>query len=294
VISGVAIALGAAACYEVAYVLQALEAREESGEHGLRFALLWRLARNPRWAGATALTVAGAALQIWALSLAPVTVVQPTLAVGLLALPLLARFVLKEHLTVREGLGVAAIVGGVSVVAAFGPTHVGRSDAGIELYVVLGVLWLALLSPFALRNRGMPPQLAVLGAASGDAGAALGLKLAADQLHRSRPGLALLWLVAGMASGAFALTAEMTALQQLRATRIAPVVVAFQVLVPVGTGLAFLGDSWRHTLGGGALLSFAVLVVVGGATLLSASRTVEEALGVEPEEHGGSSGELRE
>jgi hypothetical protein len=82
----------------------------------------------------------------------------------------------------------------------------------------------------------------------------------------------------------------MTALQHLRATRIAPVVVSFQVLVPVVTGLAVLGDSWRHTPGGGALLAVAVVVVVAGAGLLSASRTVEEALGMEPEDDLGGGG----
>lgn len=293
-IGGVLIALGAAACYEVSYVLQALEARNESDEHGLRFALLWRLAKNPRWAAATAGTVGGAVLQVWALSRAPVTVVQPTLAVGLLALPLLARFVLKEQLTVRELAGIGAIVGGVSVVAAFGPTHVGREDASVGVYVVLAALWAITLCPFVLRGRGLPPQLAVLGAACGDAAAALGLKLAADKAHAGDVPLALVWAAVGAASGAFALTAEMTALQKLRAPRIAPVVVAFQVLVPVTIGLAFLGDSWRHTPAGGVLLSAAVLVVVAGAVVLSASRSVEEALGVEPEDHLGSSGELRE
>jgi len=287
VIAGVLIALGAAACYEVSYVLQALEARNEPAEHGLRFALLWQLAKNPRWAAATAGTVGGAALQIWALSRAPVTVIQPTLAAGLLALPLLARFVLKERLTPREFAGIGAIVGGVSVVAAFGPTHVGREDASVGVYLVLAVLWAVMLSPFVLRGRDMPAQLAVLGAACGDAAAALGLKLAADKLHADEVGLAIVWAAVGAASGAFALTAEMTALQRLRAPRIAPVVVAFQVLVPVAIGLGLLGDSWRHTPGGGVLLTFAVVVVVAGAALLSASRTVEEALGVEPQDHLG-------
>jgi drug/metabolite transporter (DMT)-like permease len=290
----VLVALGAAACYEVSYVLQALEARNESAEHGLRLSLLLKLVRNPRWAGATLGVVAGAALQLWALTLAPVTVVQPTLAVGLLALPLLARFVLHEHLSVRELLGIMAIVGGVSVVALAGSDHVGREEAGIELAIELVLLVALLLAPFALRGRGAPPQLAVLGAASGDAAAAIGLKLAADELHKGRVGAALAWGALGAACGAFALTAEMTALQQLRATRIAPVVVAFQVLVPVATGLAFLGDSWADTPGGGALLAVAVFVVVAGAALLSASRTVEEALGVQPEDHLGGSGELRE
>ncbi len=293
-LGGVLVALGAAACYEVSYVLQALEARNESAEHGLRLSLLLNLVRNPKWAGATLGVMAGAGLQLWALTLAPVTVVQPTLAVGLLALPLLARFVLHEHLQPRELLGILAIVGGVTVVGLAGPDHIGREPAGVELGIELAVLVGLLLAPFALRSSGTRSRLAVLAAASGDAAAAIGLKLAADELHKGRVGYALAWGALGAGCGAFALTAEMTALQQLRATRIAPVVVAFQVFVPVATGLAFLGDSWADTPGGGVLLALAIAVVVSGAALLSASRTVEEALGVEVEDHLGSSGELRE
>jgi drug/metabolite transporter (DMT)-like permease len=287
-LSGVLVALGAAAAFEISYVLQALEARGESADHGLRLTLLLRLVRNPRWAAATALTAGGAVLQLWALTLAPVTVVQPTFAVGLLALPLLSRFVLHEHLRVHELAAIAAIVGGVSVIAAVGPTHVGRQEAGVGLGIELAVLVGVLLAPFALRSRGGPAQLAVMGAAAGDAAAALGLKLAADELHKGRVGYAVLWGALGAACGAMALTAEMTALQRLRATQIAPVVVGCQVLVPVATGLAFLGDSWRHTPGGGVLLAIAVGIVVAGGAVLGASRTVEEALGVEPEHDLGS------
>lgn len=289
-LAGVLAALGAAACYEIAYVLQALEARAESSDHGLRLSLLTRLARNPRWAGAMLLTGGGAALQLYALAHAPVTVVQPTLAVGLLALPLLARFVLHERLGPRELAGVAAIVGGVSVIAVLGPTHIGRQAAGVPLGIELAVLVGLLLVPFALRSRAMPAQLAVAGAAAGDAAAAIGLKLAADSLHAGHIGRALLWGGLGAVCGLFALTAEMTALQHLRATEIAPVVVAIQVLVPVATGLALLGDSWRHTPGGGVLLGVAVLVVICGAGLLAASRSVEEMLGIAPEHDLGGGG----
>lgn len=286
-LAGLLIAIGAAACYEVAYVLQALQAREQSREHGLRLALLARLVRNPRWAAATLLAALGAGLQLTALAIAPVTVVQPTLAVGLLALPLLARFVLGEHLSPREAAGVAAIVAGVSVVALAGPSHAGRQAAGVGLAVELALLVALLLAPFALRSRGLPAQLAVLGAAAGDAAAAVGLKLAADELHKGRPGPALAWGALGAACGLLALTAEMSALQRMRATRIAPVVVAFQVLVPVATGLAFLGETWGATPGGGALLAGAVATVVAGASVLAASRTVEEALGAAGEDHLG-------
>jgi drug/metabolite transporter (DMT)-like permease len=291
VLAGVLVALGAACCYEIAYVLQALEARGQPVEQGLRASLLGSLIRNPRWAGATVLSLVAALLQLWAFALAPVTVVQPMLALGLLALPLLARFVLGEHLRTSEFIGVAAIVGGVSVIALFGPTHVGRRDGGVGLVVELVALGLVLLAPFALRGQRRPAQLAVFGAAAGDVVAALALKLAADRLHDSAilPAVLLLGLAAG--SGALALTAEMTALQRLRATEIAPVVVAFQVLVPVATGLAFLGDSWRHTPAGGVLLSLALAVLLAGAALLASSRSVEEALGVVPQDDLGGAGQ---
>ncbi|MCW2989660.1 MAG: hypothetical protein JWM73_254, partial [Solirubrobacterales bacterium] len=149
-IDGVIVALFAAACFEWAYVVQAEQARAET--HGLHLGLLARLARNRRWLAGTALTVAGALLQVWALALAPITVVQPTLAVGLLALPFLARFKLGEHLRRADHLGIAAIVAGVSLIAVFGPTHVGRAPVGAGLAIVLGALGAVVLAPFALRG----------------------------------------------------------------------------------------------------------------------------------------------
>lgn len=287
---GILIALTAAACFEWAYIVQAEQAREQSGEHGLRLALMTSLARNRRWAGGTALTALGALLQIWALTRAPLTVVQPTLAVGLLALPFLARQRLGEPLSTRDGLGIVSIVSGVSLIAIFGPTHVGRSPAGVELGIELALLVGLLLAPFVLRDRHMSAHLSVAGAAAGDAAAALGLKLAADALHAGDVGPALVWGALGAACGGLALTAEMSAIQRLRATQIAPVVVAAQVLVPVGTGLALLGETWGHTPGGGLLLSLAVACVVAGGAVLAASHSVEEVVGVALEDDLGGRG----
>lgn len=276
-IGGVLVALCAAACFEWAYVVQAEQARAEPEGH--RAALLVRLARNWRWLGGTALNGVAALLQVWALSLAPVTVVQPTLAMGLLALPFLARFRLGERLRRADHLGIGAIVAGVSVIAVLAPDHVGRSPVGVELAVVLACLAAVALAPFVLGLRGFG---AVAGAAAGDAVAALGLKLAADELERGRPGYAALWGAGAIGAGLLALTAEMGALQRLRATQIAPVVVAAQVLVPVTVALAFLGDSWHDTPGGGLVLGAAVALVVAGGAVLAASRSVEEIVTAEP------------
>lgn len=293
-LAGVLVALSAAACFEWAYIVQAEQARGQSQEQALRLSLMTSLLRNRRWAGGTLLTGVGALLQLWALTLAPLTVVQPTLAVGLFALPFLAYQRLGEHLSRRDGLGIAAIVTGVSVIAIAGSTHVGRSPAGVELGIVLALLIALTLAPFALRSRNMPARLSVAGAAAGDAAAALGLKLAANELHAGRVVMAVVWGGMGAACGLLALTAEMSALQRLRATQIAPAVVAAQVLVPVVVGLAFLGETWGSTPGGGALLSAAVAFVVAGGAILAGSHSVEEVVGVEPEDHLGSGGQLRE
>ena len=109
-IAGIAVALAAACCYELAYVVQALEARRAGGGERIEPTLLGRLLRRPRWVAATALSGVGALLQIWALTLAPLTVVQPTLALGLVLLLVLSATVLHEPVGPRELLGVAMIV----------------------------------------------------------------------------------------------------------------------------------------------------------------------------------------
>ncbi len=274
VLAGLAVAVAAAACYEAGYVLQALEARESDRALRLRPSLLGRLARRPRWAAGTALSGAGGGLQVLALVLAPLTVVQPTLALGLVALLVLARLVLGERPGRRELLAVAAIVAGVAAVGLAAPPHAGRSPAGPALAIELAVLALLLAAPFVARRADARPRLAVAGAACGDALAALALKLAADELHRGRVPAAAAWAALAAAAGATALTAEMSALQHLPATHVAPVVVALQVLVPVATAPALLGESWHATPGGGLVLGAAVAVVAAAAAVLGSAPVV--------------------
>src|ERR1700709_625227 len=75
-------AIGASALYNTSVALQALEAREVGQEHALRASLIGRLVRNPRWLIATLIGLLGWPLEIVALLLAPLTVVQPCLASG--------------------------------------------------------------------------------------------------------------------------------------------------------------------------------------------------------------------
>ena len=83
---GIICAIGASALYNTSIALQALEAREVGQEHALRASLIGRLVRNPRWLLATVIGLLGWPLEIAALLLAPLTVVQPCLASGLVLL----------------------------------------------------------------------------------------------------------------------------------------------------------------------------------------------------------------
>src|SRR4051812_9796162 len=92
-VPGLIAAVAAATCFETGYALQAPEARQVPRAG----ALLRRLVARRRWVAGTLLALAGAALQVLALSLAPVVVVQAVLALGLGGLLILARAVLHER-----------------------------------------------------------------------------------------------------------------------------------------------------------------------------------------------------
>src|ERR1700736_1685767 len=83
---GIAAAVGASTLYSLGIALQAMDAKEAPREEHLRLALAWSLVRRARWLLGTGLSILGFPLQVLALLLAPLVVVQPALAAGLLVL----------------------------------------------------------------------------------------------------------------------------------------------------------------------------------------------------------------
>ena len=272
--AGLILAIVAAACYEIGYAVQALEARRVDRADHVQVSLLGRLLRRPRWVIGMALSLLGAAAQVAALTLAPITVVAPTLAVGLVGLLFLSHHFLREAPTRRDLAGVVTVVVGVTGVALAAPAYVGRSHDRTALATVLGLLTVFALLPYALRRRGVTPRLAVAGAAAGDAVAVLAMKLAADAIHSGMMLLTVGWAALAAAAGLLALAAEMSALQRLPATRVAPVVVAASVLIPVLTAPFLFGERWGATPLGGVVLGTSVAVVAAGAVVLAMSPRV--------------------
>ena len=249
------------------------------GEHSLRPSLIGRLLRNRRWLGATALGLLGWPLEIAALLLAPLTVVQPCLASGLILLLWLGATRLGEAPGRREALAVAAIIVGLAGVAWAAPERTTDHAGTGAIALALGLVALPIAAPYVLRGRlSAFGLLAVISAGCGYAWTAIASKLLTDELAAGTLLVAVAWLATAVASEGLALLSEMSALQRRPATHVAPVMFAVQVLVPVLLAPLIFGESWAATPLGGVALVVSMAIAVGGTMLLAGSRAVSAVI----------------
>jgi len=272
---GIVAAVGASLLYNTSIALQALEARRVPGEHSLRPSLLGRLVRNRRWLGATGLGLLGWPLEIAALLLAPLTLVQPCLVSGLVLLLWLGSTKLGESPGRREITAVAAIIAGIAGVAWAAPERTtDHADTGVIL-LAMALVAIPVALPYALRGRAAAAGLiAVISAGAGYAWTAIAGKLLTDELATGVPIVAAAWLATAIASEGLALLSEMSALQKRPATHVAPVMFTVQILLPVLLAPLLFGESWGDTPLGGAALVASMAMAVCGTVLLAGSRVV--------------------
>ncbi len=282
---GFAFALAAAFCYETGYAIQALEARRAPERHSLRPSLLGYLLNRPIWLAATVLSLIGWPLQILALSHAPLTLVQPTLALGLLLLLALGVWVLGEPVGRREILAVAIIVAAVAVIGWVGPRESGEVPRNLGLAIALGALALVALAPFghSLLGAGRSPvALLVAGAGAADALAAFVAKLIAEDLSSGAWAAVVLAVAVVGTVVVLGVIAETTALQRSAATRVAPAVLVIQIAVPVVLAPLVGGEGWGGTALGGGVLVAAVAALAVGVGLLGSSPAVADVIAERP------------
>jgi drug/metabolite transporter (DMT)-like permease len=269
---GILAATGASTLYSLGIGVQALDARTTGREHTLRISLLTQLLRRGRWLAGTAMTGLGWPLQIVALLFAPLEVVQPALAIGLLVLLALGERMLGERPGKRELLAVCAIVAGVIGIAALAPNRTTHHVHGIALVLVLAVLGALALAPFVAQFIGRPiANLAMVAAGLAFAWGALATKLVADAASGSHWVTAVLWGAAAISASIVGLTAEMSALQHRAAILVAPVVFVAQTFVPVMLAPLILHESFLDTPLSGFPLLMCLLVLLAGATILARS-----------------------
>src|SRR5579862_252012 len=269
-LTGVLSALGASALFALGMGLQTLEARQETAESALRLSLFWRLIRRPRWVAGTALGIAGWLCQAFALTKAPLTLVQPLLGMTLVFLLFVAVRQLDEHVGRREIFAAVAVAGGVPLLAVTTPARHAAHSEGARLWVTLAILAVLALLPLGLRGAARSASLLVpVAAGLAYALDSLATKFAADDYTRSLWIGLVGWLVLMGAAGLLGTLGEMSALQSRPVTHVAPLILALTTFVPVALAPLLAHEWWPASPLRTAGLVIGILATGGGALALA-------------------------
>ena len=283
--------MGASTLYSLGIAFQAMDAKEAPEEEHLRLALAWGLVRRARWLLGTGLSILGFPLQLVALLLAPLAVVQPTLAAGLLVLLFLAQRMLGEHAGRREHVAMVAIVIGVLGVALAAPPRSTTSSSGnLAITLVLVGLGAASMLPYVLRALGRSPAIVTMTCAGlAFAWSGVATKLAADDLARGHLGTAAAWALSTAAASGVGVLSEMSALQSRPAIQVAPVVFVTQTVVPVVLAMLLLGEPLSATPLNGIPFIASMALLLAGATMLARSPLLLALMDGAPVSHASGS-----
>jgi Magnesium transporter NIPA len=233
--------------------------------------------RNPRWLGGLLLTGVGAVLQMMALLLAPVTVVQP---IGVLAVPwtiLLAARVHKRAITPAMWGATALTVVGTAAFAWVAIRNAAPYPVLNDVWLVLGTLaGFAIAGLLALAGARGPIAwrcLAWSAAAAVVYGAESGVVKAIGHYTTSRPWLdsPVFWLLAASILAGMVLAGIW--IQQGYASGAAEIVVgtlnAAGPVAGVAYGIAVLGEGMNLTWPAALLMAAFAAVAISGVVVLS-------------------------
>ena len=272
-------AVGAALCYGVASVLQALAARRTARTVGLDPTLMLRLARS--WQYVLGLGLDGFAflLSIAALRTLPLFVVQAIIASFLAVTAVLGAIVLKMPLTFGDKIGVGVVILGLVLV---GLSATEDSPGVVGPVLTWGVLLVAVaLGLLAIPLGGLRGGLgaAGLGAVAGLAFGAV--SVAARILPTPLTVVGVLTSPATyglLVAGAVALLTYSTALQRGSVTQATAPLVVMETVGPALVGVLLLGDRPREGWEWVAVVGFA-LAVTGAISLARHGEvSVDEAI----------------
>jgi drug/metabolite transporter (DMT)-like permease len=260
-------AFGAAVCYGVASVFQALAARQTQATEGLDPRLMLRLVRSWRYLLGLALDGLAFLLSIAALRSLPLFVVQAIVAGFLAITAILGAIVLRMPLLRSDKIGIGVVVAGLVLVAlsAAEDRTVEASAAEIWGVLIAAVVLAGLAVPLA-RLPG------AIGAASLGALAGLAYGVVAVAARILPAELTVVGLLTSPATyglvvaGAVALLTYSTALQRGTVTQVTAPLVVLETVGPALVGLIMLGDRPRPDWGWVAVIGF-VLAVAGAVSL---------------------------
>lgn len=273
---GVLAALASAAFYAFGVSLQAIEARETPAEESLKLSLLRDLFRRRRWLAGTGCVVVGWIAQAGALMLAPITVVQPALAISVVVLLVIGMRQHEEGIGPPEVLGATAIMVGVIGLASVAPQQ-GEGDAPpVTLAIGMTVLGVVALLPYVISaaHRHLGGFVVAIGAGMAYAWTGFSTKFLADGFSSKAWIVAGIWLAATAAAAVIGLLSEMTALQERSAIRVFPVVLVVQIVVAVVLAPLLAGEQWEPNPINASVLTGSLIAIAMGTRLLATCRAV--------------------
>jgi drug/metabolite transporter (DMT)-like permease len=282
---GLIAALAGALCYGSAPAVQAVAARRETAGRGVGARLTLRLARRPIWLAGLLLDIVGFALEAYAFSRAPATLVAPVMACDMIVFVLVGMWLFRERLSVLGVCGIVGIGAGVAVLAIVfaGRQELGAtaSDAELLWFAAGAVLVCGLAVLAGIQAMRAHRTVFAAGVFSGAAGIAYGLAtMATRQIGRSfTPGrpwelLATPTPYVLAVCSLLAITLMQRGLQT-KPLLTFPVVSAVAAMLPVGLSAAVLGD---QVPGGAGRVGFvgALVLIATGVGLLGRDRVTAE------------------
>lgn len=286
--AGVTAAILAAMLYNLAVVVQKTQAQQVAAKGVAILGTLWR---RPVWLLGIAIQTLGLALHSFALTQAPVTVVQPIIAAGIAFVVLFAAPLLGERPGSREIVGIAMTVLGATALAigVSEPPVMGEvTGQDLSLAVASAAAAIALLLYLAGAERIPSSGLraALIGGAAGlgqgmsDAMNRLaGAWLSPGQGGALPPATGLAAIALLVAFGIQGLVCAQSGFRQFRANTMVPCMSAVQLLVPMLVAMILYGQSVPR--GGGALTLWAaaLALTVAGVLTLASSTQVAGSLG---------------
>jgi hypothetical protein len=273
ILAGTAVALAAAIMFGLGIVLQADAARAAPARDVLRVRLLPRLMRSPRWLAGSVVVVAGWGLQVAALWLAPVTLVQPALAFTVVVVLVLAAPILGEPVGRREVAAACAIAAGIGAVALVAPARSGAHAGPVRMIVILAVLAALAVAPLAARSARHVARFLPLAAGAGFALSSISTKLLTDSVGSNLLAGAGWLLLTALAAAAGGID-EMSAFHAGRAVAVVPVVFAVETLLPVAAAPVLFGEGWGSSAAHRGVLLISLLAITAGVAVLGRTRAV--------------------
>ncbi|MBB4689086.1 DMT family transporter [Amycolatopsis jiangsuensis] len=251
-------------------------AARRTGERGaVRVGILRSLAAQPMWVASLAVNAAGVVLQWIALSTAPLVLVQPLLALGLVFAVLVSGVLARRRPDRVVVAGTGLTVAGIAAFLVLARPTAGSDRPTLAVIApsaaVLGVV-LALCVAIAVRHRGQPRALA-LGTATGvlfGVTACLAKLAAADFTHGLGTALSgwPLYAVAGCGITGFLMSQNAFRAEIAMAPALA-LMLSLDPLVSVLVGALWLGEGFRHDLPALAGEASALVVLLAGIAVLS-------------------------